>query len=268
MAVTNYQLDSVEDIKDFMISREYKSFRTLTPQVYKTFSLSQGNSWKDCVSVLTTKMETQRTNRLRFVFTNKATTPENWEDDPSCECFDITFLLVEVPTTAQIAGVGNVQAMPIQPQYMPQYPIGSAEREALENDITARLETRFKAQELERREKELNEKEKEYREKESGVMGLLVQYLAPVAQHLLGAKKVAGVDNGGEDFVAEEKIKVLDKSEKEVKVFADDEADKLFELMERFRKVEPRYLELIENVVIMAEKGDGMYNTAKSFLLK
>ena len=51
-------------------------------------------------------------------------------------------------------------------------------------------------------------------------------------------------------------------------IFTDTESDKLFELMARFKAVEPQYLQLIENVVVMAEKGDPTYNMAKNFLVK
>ena len=88
---------------------------------------------------------------------------------------------------------------------------------------------------------------------------------------------VAGLD--GEDMEAA-KIKPVDpdspetpadggeqESEQE-NIFTDEESDKLYELMARFKKVEPQYLELIENVVKMAESGDNMYAMAKNFLLK
>ena len=86
-------------------------------------------------------------------------------------------------------------------------------------------------------------------------------------------RKVAGVDanepvhaapivaDRGEEQQPEE-------AEPQEEVFTDEESEKLFDLMARFKKVEPRYLELIEAVVTMAENGDGTYNVAKGVLLK
>ena len=50
--------------------------------------------------------------------------------------------------------------------------------------------------------------------------------------------------------------------------FTDEEGEKLTALMSRFKKVEPQYMELIEAVVEMAERGDSTYTMAKGFLIK
>ena len=50
-------------------------------------------------------------------------------------------------------------------------------------------------------------------------------------------------------------------------IFTEQEADKLFDLMARFKQAEPQYMEMIEKVVAMAENGDATYKMAKSVLV-
>lgn len=113
-------------------------------------------------------------------------------------------------------------------------------------------------------EKKAFAKEKEEFEAAKGsAIGLLVQYLSPVVAAMSG-RRVAGVDASAPVQAAP--VQALE-AELEDELFTDEESDKLFDLMARFKAVEPRYLELIEKVVTMAESGDATYNAAKMMLL-
>lgn len=144
--------------------------------------------------------------------------------------------------------------------------------------IRKEVETDWQKRDLERREKELAEREKEYRADKEGVMGLLVNYLKPVAGAMLSGAGVGrpatihGVDAPAD--VDAERIQTVETHDPEEQAkteqspFTDEEADKLFSLMARFKAVEPDYLRMIETVVTMAENGDNMYSMAKGFLCK
>ena len=110
---------------------------------------------------------------------------------------------------------------------------------------------------------------KAFEAEKSSAIGLAVQYFAPVVAAINGRKTVAGVDADAPVHAApihavetEAVDDLLDE------VFTEKESDQLFELMARFKAVEPRYLELIESVVSMAERKDPTYDMAKGFLLK
>ena len=147
-----------------------------------------------------------------------------------------------------------------------------------EDKIAARIEAKIRAEyerkEYERLRKELDDDRKRFEDEKASAMGALAHYFAPVGQALLGGQRrmVAGVDaerpvhvapiipDGGEQEHAQEQ---------EEDIFTDEESDKLFALMARFKKIEPdNFLKLIERMVEMAESGDGTYTMAKGFLLK
>lgn len=157
----------------------------------------------------------------------------------------------------------------------------SLEIETLKKDIYREIKNEFDGQRLERERKEFEDAKRDFEAKQNGVIGLLVEYLAPVAQQLAGKlrpmPRVAGLD--AEAPVTAEPIHARQPEEEmpsakayqqaeEEEVFTDEESDRLFALMARFKKVEPDYLQLIESVVTMAEAGDSTYTMAKSFLIK
>ena len=152
--------------------------------------------------------------------------------------------------------------------------------EQLRKSITAEMDAKWKQREYERERKDFEERKRVFEEKEESVWGLLVNKLAPVAVAALqnknlaaGLRNVAGVDTQ-EDVHVSDIIPTAPEHEpeqpaqEEPEVFTDEEADKLFALLARFKNVEPRYMELIEAVVTMAENGDKTYDMAKGFLLK
>lgn len=118
--------------------------------------------------------------------------------------------------------------------------------------------------------KAFEQEKKEFEAKKESAIGMIIEYLAPVAA-TLATKRVAGVDANAP--VVAEPVQPIHAEQEQIdervnELFTEDEADKLFDLMARFKQVEPRYMELIEQVVTMAEKGDSTYEMAKKFLLK
>lgn len=167
----------------------------------------------------------------------------------------------------------------IQPSPAPTSGIGNTiDMDTLKADIRREIKNEFDQERLTRERKELDEAKRDFEQKQNGVVGLLVNYLAPVAQQLAGKlqplPRVAGLDATG---VETEPIRVKNASEtpedpgsdpEDPEVFSDEEADKLFVLLARFKKVEPQYMQLIESVVQLAEANDATYTMAKGFLLK
>ena len=211
----------------------------------------------------------------------------------------------EIQFYGPAAAAPPVPAAPAAPP--PTMQVGATfDRATMIRDITLQVQNEFNRKDLERREKDLADREREYRAAQEGVMGLLVRYLAPVAQAFMSrqAPAMAGVRPLGEDDevaarpirpegdgvestkekgespegerVGEEGESIKDNGEsgntaadeREDSPFTDQEADRLLELMARFKAVEPDYLRLLEAVVSMAERGEITYNMAKGFLLR
>lgn len=146
---------------------------------------------------------------------------------------------------------------------------------ALRESIRKELQAEWDKREYERKRKELDEERKEFEQEKQSAIGVLTQYLAPVAKAMIsGRRMVAGVDTDEQMHADPVKPIVADRAPQEPEQpeeenpFTDEEADKLYELLARFKKVEPQYMELIEAVVKMAESGDQTYTMAKGFLVK
>ena len=167
---------------------------------------------------------------------------------------------------------------------------GMGELQAMEANIEKRLratiESEMRERDYQKRLADLEKREKAYDEEKQTALGAIVHYFAPVGQMLmkqkmgLGDRLVAGVD--AEEPVHAQRIVAHDpdeheephdepetqEPENEPSPFTDEEADKLFDLLARFKAVEPDYMQLLEAVVTMAENGDGTYKMAKGFLVK
>lgn len=154
---------------------------------------------------------------------------------------------------------------------------GAFDRETLTSDIRRQLKNEFDQERLSRERKEFEENKREFDRKQESVVGLLVHYLAPVAQQLAGKlplPKVAGID--AEEPVQAQPIHAAPSEPvaeqpapaEEEEPFEDWEAEKLMSLMQRFKAVEPQYIALMEKVVTMAESGDSTYTMAKNMLLQ
>ena len=148
-----------------------------------------------------------------------------------------------------------------------------AMRESIMREVRAEVE----AENLRNRIADLDKREKELNERENSAMGAIAHYLAPLGQMIMqkkmGLPRVAGIDADEPVHAArivpgnpEQEQELVDMANESV--FTDEEEEKLFDLLSRFKKVEPQYMELIEAVVTMAENGDATYNMAKGFLIK
>lgn len=132
--------------------------------------------------------------------------------------------------------------------------------------IRKEVEMEFENQRYKEERRAFEAEKKEFEAAKGSAIGLLVKHLSPVLAAISGNKGVAGMDAASPVNAAP--IHAVEEDDHEGYLFTDEESDKLFELMARFKQVEPRYLELIERVVTMAESGDSTYDMAKGFLLK
>jgi len=167
------------------------------------------------------------------------------------------------------SGVGNTQPM------YPQINIGE-----IRDEMRKTIEAEFRERDYQDRLKKLEEREKELEQDKQSTLGAIVHYFAPIGKmlmekHIIGApmRQVAGVD-AEEPVVPAARIAPIDKETgesetEEPEVFTDEEADEIFDLMKRFKAIEPdNWLKMIRTVVQMAESNDATYNMAKGFLVK
>lgn len=150
----------------------------------------------------------------------------------------------------------------------------------LTDTITKQVKAELEAQRYKDERAAFEKEKKEFEQKEQAVWGLIVNKVGPaVLGNILGGKGsgrlVAGIDAEAPVHTDPLQPIVPDKGAEEQElvdmadVFTDEESEKLFDLMRRFKAVEPEhYLTLIEKMVTMAEEKSGMYETAKSWLLK
>ena len=184
---------------------------------------------------------------------------------------DGTICEARIESAMPAAGIGAAQT--IQP----------IDEDALRQRITRELKAEMAAQRYEEEKKQFAAEKKKFEEDKAGVIGALVEHFAPyigVIRGLNGMKAnrlVAGVDTETPTDAdpmqplharAQEPEAPQEPEEQEQEIFTDEESEQLFDLMARFKKVEPDYLQLIEAVVTMAENGDSTYTMAKGFLLK
>lgn len=176
-------------------------------------------------------------------------------------------------TMGALVGGFSCEVQYNNPSYMQQFqgmigaPQAAYDKEEMVRDITEKLETRMRLQQLESERKNFERERKEFEDEKRSAIGAIIGYFAPVAQAWMakqGLAKVAGAD------VEAERITPVDAAPEQApeEELTEDEQDKAYNLLLRFRKVEPDYLQLLESVVKMAENGDAMYTTAKSFLCK
>ncbi len=165
------------------------------------------------------------------------------------------------------AGSQQKQETPVQVQGL----AGAFDKETLIEEITQKVRNEYETLNLKRERETLDADRKAFNEQKEGVLGLLVHYLAPVAKQVMGVStRVAGMDAQNVEATAirvKKETPQAEVQETEESPFSDEEAEKLMELMTRFASVEPQYLELLERVVEMAERGDKMYMSAKTMLL-
>lgn len=135
----------------------------------------------------------------------------------------------------------------------------------LSERIRKEVKQEMELQRYEDERKNFEREKKEFEAEKASAIGMLAHYLSPVLS-ALGQKRVAGLD--AQEPVHAAPVQPIQTTEEDVEMFTEKESDALFDIMARFKAVEPRYMELIERVVVMAESGDGTYEMAKGFLLK
>lgn len=179
------------------------------------------------------------------------------------------------PNTTQGGIVCEVRLDQDMPQAQPTAGIGMQgyDVESLRESIMKEVRAEYERKEYERKRSELERERKEFEEQKNSAIGLITYHLAPFAQALMAGRgaRVAGVDTQ-EPVVAQPIIPIEQQQEQEnmaqqQEIFTEQEADRLFDLMARFKQAEPQYMEMIEKVVAMAESGDATYKMAKSVLV-
>ena len=162
--------------------------------------------------------------------------------------------------------VDELQQPGTQPVSSPAYPILDEDKIAAR--IRKEVQQEMELQRYQDERKNFEREKKEFEAEKASAIGLLVHHLSPVLS-ALGQKRVAGLDAHEPVHAAPiHAVEAENVDELLDEVFTEKESDQLFELMARFKAVEPRYLELIESVVSMAEHKDPTYDMAKGFLLK
>lgn len=156
----------------------------------------------------------------------------------------------------------------------------------LRDSITRELRAQFELENMKKREADLDKREKELNDRENSAMGAVVKLLAPVGKAMMERaqfRNVAGIDADepvhAQPIVVDRpeqpaapgteqpKDEPKDEPENESE-FTESEEATIYDLMSRFKKVEPDYLTLIARVVEMAESGDSTYTMAKGVLVK
>ena len=151
----------------------------------------------------------------------------------------------------------------------------------LRESITQEVRAQIKAEQYEKDKANFEREKKEWEAEKQSAIGTIVHLLAPIGKQVLGSRimpKVAGVDTDepvhasrivADDGTPLREERIIENEEAESEdPFTEDEAQKIMELMVRFKSVEPDYLQLISRVVEMAESGDATYTMAKGFLMK
>ncbi len=142
----------------------------------------------------------------------------------------------------------------------------------LRESIRREMQAEWDKREYERKLADLEKREKQFEADKQSAIGLLTNYLAPVAKTFFASKRmVAGIDT--EQPVTVQPVPPIqaaprEEPEAEPEPFTDEEADELFALLKEFKEIEPQYMELIRGVVKMAKDGNPMYGPAKEFILK
>ena len=149
----------------------------------------------------------------------------------------------------------------------------------IENRIRKQLKAEIEIENLKKREADVERRERALEAEKQSAMGALVHYFAPLGEMFLKNKmmrNVAGVDADApvharkiQPIIPEDEPETKEPETQEEEIFTDAESEELFDLMSRFKAVEPEnWLKMLRTVVEMAESGDATYNMAKGFLIK
>ena len=113
-------------------------------------------------------------------------------------------------------------------------------------------ELRWREKELSKRENSLAEAEKEFKRNQEGIVGILIEKAAPFISQLVPRAAVAGVESPTP--VEPIPVKTMPASDvtmeaEEPEVFTEEESDRLFSAMARYKEADPEYLEVLEGLV-------------------
>lgn len=240
-------LSTFEQVKEWITENGFKRW-----VLYKDYSKTEKiiDSANFTVSDMPDKLAmTEKYLRLAGGHAYAAGATSNATSDLNTTC---EIRLSEAATQQSVQGIGG-------------YPsIGE-----LTETITKQVRAEIEAENYKRERADFEREKKEFEQEKQSALGALVHYLAPVAQQLLtrGAMpRVAGMDSKEDVHVIVPEDQPSEEQE-EVSPFTDEEADELFALLARFKKVEPDYLTMLRKVVEMAESGDKTYAMAKNFLV-
>lgn len=137
------------------------------------------------------------------------------------------------------------------------------DQDYIETKIAAALERNnldWKLKQYEQDLKDFKDEKREYESERNGIVGILVEKAAPLLGGFLQKMNpsMAGLDD--QNFKAKriKPIQVVDDLQEEEleEVFSEEESDELFTLVERWKKVDPEYIQLLEKFVTFAESND------------
>lgn len=159
----------------------------------------------------------------------------------------------------QQPGTQAVSSLPISAPF---------DEEKMMERIRKEVQLEYENQRYKEERKQFEADKKQFEEEKNSAIGTFARLMSPVVAAISGKQQrvCAGVD--ADAPVEAQPIHAVEQEENINEVFGDEESDKLFDLMSRFKSVEPQHMELLERVVVMAENGDPMYGMAKGILLK
>ena len=149
--------------------------------------------------------------------------------------------------------------------------VGGASIDELTDIITKKVRAEIEAESYKRERSDFEKAKAEFEEEKQSAIGALVHYFAPIGQMMLQKKfmrNVAGVDADAPVVADPIQPIVTHEPEENESVFTDEEESEIYDLLSRFKKVEPEYLALLRSVVVMAEKQDPTYTMARGILVK
>lgn len=208
----------------------------------------------------------------------------------------------EVMLQAAQQGVGGFPFNPFMQQPQAQ-PVGELERQKIIDETRKAVLAEVERRDFEKEKAAFEKEKKEYQKDKEGFIGLAIGYAKPIIEALkdkMALSNVAGTARDARRPVTAKPIQPITPEQEDIEPnpnqenidgvldnnrshdvsiteqsevseqdpFTDEEGEKLAELMARFKAVEPDYLQLLESVVEMAEKGDSTYTMARSILLK
>ena len=188
------------------------------------------------------------------------------------KCYGVGFKAPQATTSGVVCEVKIMEA----PAQQGTSGIGGASIGELTEMITKQVRAEIEAENYKRERDNFAKEKAEFEKEKQSAVGALVHYFAPIGQMIMKNKfqrSVAGLDASAP--VEAEPIQPIVSKEPEQPTteepesdFTEEEEQEIYDLLARFKKVEPQYLALLRSVVAMAESGDSTYTMARGFLIK